>query len=250
MGNQSISIVIPAYNEETNIEDVALESLKVLQSLTNRYEVLVMNDASQDSTGRILDRLAEKYSETIRVFHHLANQGTNLSLIELFRKAQYDLVFFLPADKQILPQSILNYLLAVQRGADIVLGWRVKRRDLLHRSFFNWLYRVATRFLLGVSFRDAAASDLYKKSILDQIPMESRGRLLQAEIAIKAASLGYKVQEIEVAHYPRKSGKQTGIKPKTIWLSFTDLIRVGPKLRRLGKAGFLKNMSFPISGNH
>lgn len=227
----SISVVIPAYQEEENIEEVVSDSLRVLQGLTDRYEVLVLDDASRDRTGEILDRLAEKYPGTVRVWHHEKNQGTNLSLIELFRQARYELVFFLPADRQILPDSITDYLKAVQEGADVVLGWRVRRADPFYRSLFNWLYRCLLRAIAGGSFRDAAASDCYRKSVLDKIQLESRGRLLQAEIAIKAARLGFRVKEIPVRHFPRQSGKSTGIKPKTAWLSLHDLLFVAPKLR-------------------
>ncbi|HXV28410.1 MAG TPA: glycosyltransferase family 2 protein [bacterium] len=230
----SISIVIPAYNEESNIFDVVTDSLNVLESLTDRYEVVVMDDASKDRTGKILDEMAAKNADTVRILHHAINQGTNLSLIELFRSARYELVFFLPADKQILPSSIVSYLETLRdEKVDIVMGVREERADPLHRLFFNWAYRVAMRFLLGLSLRDGTASDLYKKSILDQVPMDSRGRLLQAEIAAAAVSLGYKIKEIPVAHYPRMAGKQTGIHPKTMWLSALDLWQVGSKIRAL-----------------
>ncbi len=232
----SISIVIPAYNEEDNIRDVVLESLEVLRSLTSQYEVLIMNDASQDRTGEIAEGLAKNYPGLVRVLHHQKNTGTNLSLIELFRAARHDLIFFLPADRQILPSALPGYLDVVEKeGADLVLGWRRKRADPFYRRFFNWSYRFILKSFLGISYRDAAASDLYKKSVLDKIQMESRGRLLQAEIAAKASALGYCVREVEVDHHPRIAGKQTGIKPKTAYLSLMDLLRLGPKIRALAK---------------
>ena len=232
----SISIVIPAYNEEANIHEAVKESLEVLESLTEHFEVLVMDDASSDRTGEILDEWARKQPGKVRAFHHSVNQGTNLSLIELFGEAHSELIFFLPADRQIRADSLPAYLSAVQGGADVVLGWRRRRADPPHRLFFNWLYRTFLKWVAGISFRDAAASDLYKKEVLSRIRMESRGRFLQAEIAVKAARLGYRVEEIEVAHHPRTGGKQTGIKPKTLWLSLTDLWRVGPSIRRLDAA--------------
>lgn len=231
----SVSVLIPAYNEEANIEGVVAETLEFLSRLTDRYEVVVANDASRDQTGEILDRLQSQNHETLQVIHHTANRGTNLSLAEMFRKARYDLVFYLPADRQILPNSIAAYVEAIEKGADIVQGWRANRVDPSHRSFFNWLYRVCLKLLLGVSYQDASASDMYKKLVLDQIEFYSKGRFLQAEIVFKAACLGYKVVEIPVKHYPRMAGKQTGINIKTTWLSFVDLWRVAPKLRKFKK---------------
>lgn len=229
----SISIVIPAYNEEGNIEEVVRRSLDVLRSLALRHEVVVVNDASRDRTGEILDRLANENPGVVRVIHHEQNKGTNLSLVELHRSAQCDLVFFLPADKQILPESLRDYLSVLENeGIDIVMGWRRHRRDPFCRAFFNWVYRACLWLFLGVYYKDACASDLYKKSVLDELELESQGRLLQAEIAVKARALGYRVKEIEVEHYPRVAGKQTGINPKTIWFSCVDLFRVGIKIRR------------------
>lgn len=233
MKKHSVSVVIPAYNEEANIEEVVLDSIRVLEPLTERFEILVMDDASSDRTGDIIERLSKEYPSKVRAFHHTTNRGTNLSLIELFSEAQCELVFFLPADKQILPSSIPNYLSLIDEGADMVLGWRVKRADPFYRLLFNQFYCLLLRLFFGVSFHDAAASDLYKKAILNQIQMRSCGRLLQAEIAIKIASLGYKVLETKVDHYPRKAGRQTGIKPKAAWLSLLDLWRVGPELSKL-----------------
>ena len=231
----SLSVVIPAYNEEANIGDVVRDTLQVLGSLVQQYEILVMDDASQDQTGNLIDRLAQEHPGIVRAFHHKTNQGTNPSLIELFEKACCDLIFFLPADKQILPGSIAQYLSAVEKGADIVLGWRARRADPLHRAFLNWLYRVIMKLALGICYRDASASDLYKREVLKKIPMESRGRLLQAEIATKAKCLGYRVVEVAVEHYPRQAGKQTGIGPRTAWRSVVDLWRLAPEIRKLKK---------------
>lgn len=235
--NYSISIVIPAYNEEANIEEVVLGAREVLRSLADRYEILIMNDSSRDRTGEIVEDLAKRFPGEVRTFHHKRNQGTNLSLVELFRAAKMELVFFLPADKQVLPREIRKYLAVVEKeGADVVLGWRRRRADPFYRAFFNGAYRLVLKIFLGLTYQDAAASDLYKKSVLDQIQMESRGRLLQAEIAAKASAMGYRVREIAIDHYPRTAGKQTGIKPKTAWLSFVDLLRLGLKIRKIKRA--------------
>lgn len=234
MTKHSLSIVIPAYNEEGNIKEVVLRSLEVLRALTDRYEVLVMDDASRDRTWEILSHLARRFPNQVRVFRHEKNKGTNLSLIELFRSAKNELVFFLPADKQILPEAIQKYIPFIESGeADVVLGWRRRRADPFYRLFFNWAYLMILRLLVGIRYHDACASDLYRKSVLDQIQMESWGRFLQAEIATKASLLGYRIKEIEVDHHPRVAGRQTGIKPKTAWLSFVDIIRLGLKLRKL-----------------
>ena len=232
----SISVVIPAYNEEANIEDVVRDTLQNLELLTDRYEVLVMDDASKDRTGEIIDRLAKQRPGVVRAFHHGINRGTNPTLIELFGKCQCDLIFFLPADKQILPNSIGRYLSAVENGADIVLGWRAKRADPFYRAFLNGAYCTILRVFFGLSYRDASASDLYKREVLEKIQMESRGRLLQAEIATKAKYLGYRAVEVEVEHYPRKAGKQTGIGPRTAWRSLVDLWRVMPGIMKLKKS--------------
>lgn len=228
----SISVAIPAYNEESNIESVVTETLELLSTLTDRYEVVVTNDASSDRTREILENLQARYPDKVQVIHHTQNVGTNLSLAEMFRKVRYELVFFLPADKQIRCHSIARYVEAVEKGADVVQGWRTKREDPLHRRFFNWLYRACLKLLLGVSYQDASASDLYKKEILDQIEFYSKGRFLQAEIVFKSACLGYNVVEIPVEHFPRTAGKQTGINAKTTWLSFVDLWQVAPRLRQ------------------
>jgi len=95
----SISVAIPAYNEEANLERVVREALRELEKTGREHEVLVVDDGSQDRTGEIADALAAE-NPRVRVIHHPENQGWRDALQTLFGHAQGDLVFLIPGDNQ------------------------------------------------------------------------------------------------------------------------------------------------------
>lgn len=234
--DKSITIAIPAYNEEGNIRYVVEDSLNVLRNLTNKYEVLVVNDASIDKTGDILGELNNKYPEEVRVINHQENGGTAQALKTLFRNASCELVFYIPADRQNPPGEIINYLPLIENGeADIILGYRVKRADPFYRIVFNKVYHFCLRLFFGLKFRDIETCDLYKKEVLDKIQIESEGVFLKVEIVVKALHMGYKIKEVPIVHYPRIAGRQTGIKPRWAFKAIKDMLTQRKKIKALLK---------------
>jgi glycosyltransferase involved in cell wall biosynthesis len=117
-----ISIVIPAYNDSGSIEGVVREASFVARRVSPRFEILVVNDGSRDSTGEILDKLSWEI-DGLRVIHHGTNRGFGFTIRELYQTARGELIFSLPGDGQIrAPQ--LERMLPVAQLADIVVGWR------------------------------------------------------------------------------------------------------------------------------
>lgn len=100
MKSFSLTIAIPAYNEEGSVQRVALQALRAAKALTDKYEILLVNDGSSDRTGTIIDTLTKKHKE-IRVIHHRKNQGFSGAIKTCYRNAKNDLVFLAPADGQV-----------------------------------------------------------------------------------------------------------------------------------------------------
>jgi glycosyltransferase involved in cell wall biosynthesis len=218
----SISIVIPAYNEQGNIEEVVSQALSVLNAVAKDYEVLVVNDGSTDDTGKILDRLAQNTAQ-LRVIHHLKNKGVGEALKTLYANARGDYIFTLPGDGQVKAQELPKFLPFTDR-LDIIVGNRQNRVDPLYRLINARLYNLALRLLFGLRVHDVDSVKLYKGEIFDNIQIESSGALGEAEILVKAKDKGYRIGEIDIEHYPRTAGKQTGAKLSVIVRAMWELL--------------------------
>jgi glycosyltransferase involved in cell wall biosynthesis len=206
----SISAVLPAYNEEENIETAAKRMAEVLSSLKLRdWEVLIVNDGSIDSTGEIADRLAGEDPEHIRVIHHNPNQGYAQALKNGFTSARHQLLFFTDSDNQFDVREIRNLLPLIEE-ADIVCGFRIYRFDPLTRLVLSWGYNLLIRIIFRIQVRDIdCAFKLFRREVFDKINIESKKFFVNAEILAKARYLKMRLIEIGVRHYPRPAGRST-----------------------------------------
>ncbi len=228
---RSISVCLPAYNEEGNIENAISKAREVLKDICDRYEIIVVDDGSIDNTGKIIEELA-KTNTSLRVFHHESNQGYGSALKTGFYKAKCELVFFTDSDNQFDIAEISN-LTPLIESADIVAGYRIKRNDPFLRLWNAKLFNLLIRLLFGLKVRDLnCAFKLFKRCILDEINLESTGALINTEFLIKAKKRGYKIVEVGVNHYPREVGEQTGANLKVIIRAFVELFKMWNILRR------------------
>jgi len=228
---RDLSVVLPAFNEEPNIERVVRDCTAYLDGTGLDYELLVTNDGSADQTGPILDRLAQELPR-LRPLHHPQNRGYGAALRTGYDAATKRFVFFMDGDGQFDIRE-LDLLLPLATDDDhIVTGYRIVRNDpflrrLNARLFGGWLVRI----LLNVYVRDLnCAFKLIPKKILNAITLESTGALINAETYGRAIRKGFKIKEVGVHHYPRTAGVQTGAHLGVIVRAFYDLFRLRQKI--------------------
>jgi glycosyltransferase involved in cell wall biosynthesis len=227
----SISIVIPAYNDQETIEKVVSEAIEVVSGLATDYEILVINDASRDDTGALLDQLAQA-DKAIRVVHHETNRGYGATIAELYMGAKEDLVFSTPGDRQLRPKELLKMLPALNHY-DIVIGRRKERQDPFIRKVYSFIYNSLIRILYGLKVRDINSIKLIKREILEHIHFEATSAFTDAELCIRAARLGYRVGEVNVEHLARAFGEASGGKFSVMWDTFVDSIRMWKRLQNV-----------------
>ena len=134
----TLSAVLPAYNEEENIEIATRRMVETLRSLNLAdWEVIVVDDGSTDRTAAITDQLAAEDSDHIRVFHHNPNRGYAEALKTGFTNARHQLIFYTDSDNQFDVREITS-LLPLIEDADIVNGFRIYRFDPLTRLVLSW----------------------------------------------------------------------------------------------------------------
>lgn len=226
---KSITIVLPAYNEEKNIEKAVQASVDVLKELVSEYEVIVVDDGSKDRTGKLADDLADK-NNNIKVIHHPENRGYGPSLKTGFSNARGELIFTAPADNQ-QDISELRLFLPMIENADIVAGYRLRRYDPFCRRLNAKLWNVLVSSLFKISVRDIDWVKLYRKKVLNDIEIEADSAFMDTEILARAARKGFIIKEVGVHHYPRKYGKQSGNDITVIFKAFKDLFGLYRRLK-------------------
>jgi glycosyltransferase involved in cell wall biosynthesis len=225
MRNLGLSVFFPCYNEEANVERVTLAALEACRSVTDDFEVIIVDDGSKDRTGEVADRLAAKH-EHVRVIHNRPNRGYGGALQAGFRAAIKEWVFYTDGDGQFDFGEIPKLLELLDRF-DIVSAYRINRQDSAARRFNAWAWTTLCNRLLGVRLRDIdCAFKIYPRKLFDEIEMRSQGALIDAEILAKAARRGYRIGQVGVHHYPRLAGRQTGASLKVILRAFVELVRL------------------------
>jgi glycosyltransferase involved in cell wall biosynthesis len=229
---QELSVVLPAFNEEANIERVVRDVSAFLDPRGIDYELIVVNDGSRDQTGAILDRLAAELPR-LRPQHHPENRGYGAALRTGFDAAAKRYVFYMDGDGQ-FDITDIDRLLALASEDCIVTGYRIQRRDPFMRRLNARLFGgFLVKLLLNVRVRDLnCAFKLIPKKVLAGIPLESTGALINAELYGYAVRRGVRIREVGVNHYPRTAGVQTGAHLGVILRAFTELFRLRQKIRR------------------
>src|SRR5438094_1471033 len=222
---KSLSVVFPAFNEAANIRAVVEDAYRTLPELTPIFEIIVVNDGSNDSTGEICDRLVEELSN-VRVVHHPRNRGYGAALKSGIRLARHDLIFFTDADGQFDLREVAA-LLEQTDTYDIVAGYRARRQDPPHRLLFAWGWNILVRVVLGVRIRDIdCAFKVFNRRVFDRVQIHSVGAMVNTEIFAQVFRFGMTVKEVRVSHFPRRHGKPTGGDPAVIIKAFRELIKI------------------------
>lgn len=232
MFQDSISIVIPAFNEEATIVSVVEEAREVLKSLARDYEVLVVDDGSTDQTGILAENIARSDPAHVRVLHHETNKGFAGAIKTCYANASQDWVFLAPADKQVDLSELENFV-ALTDGMDIVVGYRKHRADGLRREMNSFVFHLLCRIFFGIKLKQISTSKLYRRSLLQSIPLQAApsSAMIEPEVIFKAIRRGARITEVGMNHYPRAAGKPKGTGARMIMNTFGEMFRLWWVLR-------------------
>ncbi len=222
--SHSISVVLPAYNEEQVIANTVFEVLHVLNAWRMDFEILVVNDGSTDQTGEIVEALAlTGVSSRVRLITHATNEGYGASLVSGFAAATKELVFFMDSDGQFDIQDLQKFFPLIDTY-DAVIGYRIDRQDSWMRKLNAWGWKQLIDWVLGVHVRDVdCAFKLLHTEFLHRHPLETRGAMINAELLYRLTRAGCTYKEIGVNHLPRLHGRATGARLSVILRAFGEL---------------------------
>ena len=225
----SISVVLPAYNEEANLPRIVPAVIDVVSRLTDDYEVIIVDDGSRDRTAEVSQNLSSVYPP-VRPVRHEINRGYGGALATGFATASKDLLFFTDADNQ-FDVGELEKLMALINVADMVVGYRAPRRDPVYRRLNAAGWNLLVNLLFGYTARDVdCAFKLFWRRILDRVVVESRGATFSAELLVRTRRAGFSIREVPVKHLPRLAGHQTGARLGVILRAFRELIAFRQRL--------------------
>jgi glycosyltransferase involved in cell wall biosynthesis len=205
-----LSIFFPFWNEQDNIETVITKAIKVAEKVAMKWEIIMVDDGSSDKTLEIARRLAQK-DPRLLVISHEKNRGYGAALKTGLSKAKYNLVVFNDGDSQFDLSEVTKFLERIG-NADMVIGYREKRIDNPFRHVLMNMLKVWDFVFFGFRFRDIDCGfKLFTKESLNKIsPLKSEGAMITTEILAKAKKAHLKIAQVEVNHYPRIYGDQSG----------------------------------------
>ena len=226
----AISLFFPAHNEESNIGRAIESAVLVLDEITSDYEIIIIDDGSTDATREIVSALAES-NHRIRLILHPENRGYGGALISGFSAAKLPWVFFTDGDNQFDLHEI-NRLLPYRDSADLIIGYRIDRKDHPIRRLNAFGWRMLIWLLLGVNIRDVdCAFKLIRREVLESIDLTALGAVISAELLAKSKNKGFRIKEIGVSHFPRTSGAPSGGNLSVILKAFKELFQLKARLK-------------------
>jgi glycosyltransferase involved in cell wall biosynthesis len=229
--SSSLSVVVPAHNEVSNLELTIGELHRVLSLMRADAEIILVDDGSRDDSTVVCARLLAR-TPNLRVISHPRNEGYGRAVWDGILHSRNDLIVLMPADLQYRFDE-LPRLVALAATHDIVVGRRVKRADPLHRRVNAWCWSRLIRTLLPVAVRDVNSGfKVYRRSVLDGLTVKAAGAMMDAEILARTTKRGASIVETDVAHLPRAAGRATGARPDVILRSLVELWSLYPELKR------------------
>lgn len=220
--NPYLSVVIPVYNEQENLEELYRRLTGALDKLNKPYEIILTNDGSKDRSSEILRELHERRPSQIRVIEFNGNFGQHMAIMAGFEQVRGEIVITMDADLQNPPEEIYKLVEAMEAGHDVVNAHRLGRQDTWWRLFVSRMHNKFRAWMMPklVMEDEGCMLRAYRRNIVDL--MVSTG---EATTFIPALALNYAVNptEVGVKHEERFGGTSNYTFYKLIRYNF-DLI--------------------------
>jgi glycosyltransferase involved in cell wall biosynthesis len=226
----SLSVFYPAYNDEGSIRPLVEKTLNLLPSLTDDFEIIVVNDGSRDNTAAILDEMARTLPN-VRVIHHPNNRGYGGALRSGILTAAKDWVFYTDGDAQYDVNELCDLVALVRDDMDVVNGYKLKRSDNRRRIILGGIYKRLSRLLFSLPIRDVDCDfRLMRRAVVQSIDLRSTSGVVCTELIYKLAQSGARFVEMPVHHYPRLHGESQFFNWRSVAKTARDFFALWLKL--------------------
>jgi glycosyltransferase involved in cell wall biosynthesis len=221
----SVSVIIPAYNEEAIIKNAVKNALNILRTAQADFEIIVVNDGSKDRTKEMLD---ENFAteEHILIKHKPFNEGFGSAIRTGVQLAKKQFIFCIPADSP-MTADLYNVFSSNAYKADILVSYRRHKLGYSFRRHLNsYVYHKLVSVLFSLRLRDYNWIHMYHRKIFDEgkIEIEYNGIFMLAEILIKAKRARFTFYEFEVEQKERLTGIATASKLTAIMRTLEEIL--------------------------
>lgn len=222
-----MSAFFPAYNDAPSLPELIGRTFSVLEQHFDDFEVIVVNDGSQDQTGEVLASLASQYGPRLRVITHPENRGYGGALRTGFESATKEYVFYTDGDGQYDVRELPKLWALMRPEVGLVNGYKLERNDPWHRIFIGKTYNQFARLLFGIRIRDIDCDfRLMRRDLVQRIRLTSTSGTICVELVKKIELTGCGVEEVGVHHYPRLHGRSQFFRLKSLATTLMQLIRL------------------------
>ena len=240
---EKLSIFFPMWNEEAYLTRALAAATEACVALLEAkeigdYELIIVDDASTDGTGRLADEAATADPHVV-VVHHPKNRRLGGSIKTGFAAANGDLVLYTDADLPFDMDELVKACRVMRHyEADVVSAYRLDRTGEGYvRSVYSTIYNLLVRLLFGVRMRDINfAFKLVRRRVLDQVELESEGSFIDAELIVRAQKLGFEIVQFGVDYFPRTRGISTLSSPSVIVKILQEMWALRRELRAITPA--------------
>ncbi len=227
----SLSLLLPAYNEEENLTRNLPVMIDAMDSYVRDLEVIVIDDGSTDKTADVVRDFAAR-DPRIRLVRHEKNLGPGSGIITAAPLATRDFVIFLPADIAMRLDQLPRFFDAAL-NTDVVVGISSKRSDYTaFRKFASFVYIVFIKLLFRLPMRQFNYVHLYRRGALQKCLPTVRGVFMSVELLVKTRDAGFRFAEVDVDYVPREFGKASCGSTTVIFDTIKDALRFYMRRRR------------------
>lgn len=219
-----VSIFFPCYNDANSIGKLIKRAFSIMRKYTDKYEVIVIDDASEDSSKKVLQNLAKKYRK-LRLIFHQKNLGYGGALRSGFKAAKYELVFYTDGDGQYDVSELPILLSLMSKDVDFINGIKMSRHDPTYRVVIGNLYSLLTRWLFWIPIADIDCDfRLIRRKIIKQLDLKCSSGAICIELVKKAQRAGAKFRQVSVHHLERKFGVSQFFKAERILSTILEIL--------------------------
>ena len=198
--NFIVSTIVPALNEEGNIEEFCRQYDEMLKNVPFKSEVVFIDDGSTDKTLEIIKKCAEQYS-FVRYAVHPRNRGLTAALQTGFETAEGEVFVFYPADLQYKPEDIPSLIKPIAEGADVCTGWK---QGSYNKKFVSSVYNWISRKIFSLKVHDLNSVKAFRREVVEHIFLREDWHRY---IVVLAANEGFRVEEAKIPLYDRAWGE-------------------------------------------
>ncbi len=197
-----ISVIVPFYNESESLPLLLKRLIEACKKIKEDWEVILVDDGSDDAGA---SKLKVK-SENLKVISHRKRFGKGKALLTGFKESKGDVVVFMDADLQNDPSELKDFLVTLQKGYDLVIGWRKDRKDPVTKRLPSYIFNtLLLKLFFHSKFHDINCGyKAMRRSVLEEIPLYGDNYRF---LPIMADQAGFRTTELIVKHHPRKFGK-------------------------------------------